>query len=118
MKFEKSSTKAPERANDNEGPFSIGQNLWPGISKLIEECGEVIQIAGKLIATGGRTDHWSGLDLGVELEKEIGDLGAAIGFVIRHNPQLNPERIYDRTTAKEALFDEWHGKIPQDHRGH
>lgn len=29
--------------------FSIGSKRWPGISKLIEECGEVLQIAGKLM---------------------------------------------------------------------
>lgn len=31
------------------GDFSIGGTLWPGLSKLIEECGEVLQVGGKLI---------------------------------------------------------------------
>jgi NTP pyrophosphatase (non-canonical NTP hydrolase) len=99
------------RANDNEGPFSIGQNVWPGISKLIEECGEVLQIAGKLIATGGRTDHWSGLDLRAELQDELADLAAASLFVAERNA-LDRGHMDDRITDKLALFNEWHGRSP------
>jgi NTP pyrophosphatase (non-canonical NTP hydrolase) len=99
-------------ANDNEGPFSIGQDLWPGIAKLAEECGEVIQVIGKLIATGGRTDHWSGLDLRVALEDEIADLRAAIAFVAAHNETLNVDRINGRVFRKTELFEEWHRRRP------
>lgn len=103
----------PEPANDNEGPFSIGQNAWPGISKLIEECGEVLQVAGKIIATGGRTDHWSGRDLGNDLIEELGDLSAAIWFVLEHCTELplGPLRVADRKAAKIALFEEWHARV-------
>lgn len=97
------------RANDNEGPFSIGQNVWPGISKLLEEAGEVVQICGKLIATGGRVDHWSGLDLGRALSEELGDLLAAIHFVMDHNDgDLDGDSILDREQAKRRLFERWH----------
>lgn len=99
-----------ERANDNLGPFSLGADKWPGLSKLIEECGEVLQIAGKLIATGGRSDHWSGLDLVAELEKEIGDLEAAAMFFVEMNPQLDAVAIANRVNAKVDLFKEWHGR--------
>ncbi len=101
-----------QRANDNEGPFSIGQNKWPGISKLIEECGEVLQIAGKLIATGGRTDHWSGLNLADELSKELGDLLAAIHFTIEHNKKhLYAPGIRHRGAEKVLLFERWHSNL-------
>jgi len=104
-------THAP--ANDNEGPFSIGQNIWPGISKLIEECGEVLQIAGKLIATGGRTDHWSGRDLGHDLTEELGDLIAAAWFVIEHNGStIDTTAVEDRIEMKTDLFNQWHGQHP------
>lgn len=98
-----------ERANDNEGPFSIGQDVWPGLAKLAEECGEVIQIIAKLIATGGRTDHWSGLDLRVELENEMADVRAALSFVAAHNPDLDVDRINGRVIRKTELFLSWHG---------
>lgn len=101
---------AVARANDNEGPFSIGQTeCWPGIAKLNEECGELIQIIGKLIATGGRTDHWSGLDLKKELEDEIADVRAAMWFVLSHN-DLDSLRIGQRVRQKGDLFNEWHGR--------
>lgn len=36
-----------------DGSFSLGSRTWPGLSKLVEECGEVLQIAGKIMGTGG-----------------------------------------------------------------
>ena len=95
-------------ANDIEGPFSLGQNIWPGVAKLMEECGEVIQVCAKLIATGGATAHWSGRDLRADLEHELGDLQAAQTFVIEHNPQLRRAEIDWQTNAKRNLFRQWH----------
>jgi hypothetical protein len=45
------------------GPYSIGSTVWPGLSKLVEEMGEVGQVVGKLIATGGDPAHRDGTDL-------------------------------------------------------
>jgi NTP pyrophosphatase (non-canonical NTP hydrolase) len=87
-----------ERANDNEGPFSLGQtDCWPGLSKLIEECGEVIQVAGNLAR---------------EMEDELGDLLAAVEFFNSHNRtvRLDQHRIVKRMVEKLALFREWHAK--------
>lgn len=99
----------PKGFNDNRGDFSLNrEGDWPGLAKLIEECGEVIQVAGKLIATDGETAHWSGDDLAVRLEEELGDLEAAIAFFIDHNrSHLNGERISVRTLRKRALFEDW-----------
>jgi NTP pyrophosphatase (non-canonical NTP hydrolase) len=99
-----------ERANDNLGPFSLGSDVWPGLSKLGEECAEVLQVIFKLLATGGRTDHWSGDDLAEKLGEELADLGAAMAFVIEHNlDQLDNGRIMVRTLEKADLFEAWHG---------
>jgi NTP pyrophosphatase (non-canonical NTP hydrolase) len=87
--------------------FAIGSQTWPGISKLVEELGEVAQVAGKLIATGGQPEHWDGTDLRTRLEDELADLEAAIAFVIRENG-LDAGRITDRRQAKLRLFSEWH----------
>lgn len=54
------------------GDFSIGSNTWPGIGKLI-------------IGSRGETAHWDGTQLDRRLESELGDLLAAITFVIREN---------------------------------
>lgn len=88
------------------GEFSIGGHYWPGLSKLIEEAGEVVQVAGKLIGSEGRTDHWSG-DLDQMLHEELGDLLAAIEFFVHHNG-LNKDLISDRSDRKRATFDQWH----------
>jgi hypothetical protein len=37
-------------------PFAIGSDAWPGTSKLLEEQGELVQVLGKLMATGGHED--------------------------------------------------------------
>lgn len=96
-------------ANDNQGPFSFGSDTWPGLTKLVEEAAEVIQVASKLMATGGRVDHWSGEHLGERLEEELGDLRAAIAFVMFHNRDgLRRHVIVGRTYDKTTLFNEWH----------
>ena len=90
-----------------DGSFAIGSGTWPGISKLVEELGEVAQVAGKLIATGGRAEHWDGTDLRVRLEDELADLQAAIAFVVRQN-QMDSGRMAERRDAKLRLFSDWH----------
>lgn len=89
--------------------FAIGDIDWPGVSKLVEECGEVQQVAGKLMGTGGHAQHWDGSHLPTELEKELGDLLAAIEFVIEHNNgALNAEAIRERARLKLRRFKQWH----------
>lgn len=87
--------------------FAFGSTVWPGLAKLIEECGEVQQVAGKLIATGGAFEHWDGTDLRDRLIDEIADLRAAIRFVIVFN-DLNMEAIREREEEKMETFEGWH----------
>lgn len=96
-------------------PFSMSASVWPGLAKLNEECGEVVQIIGKLMATAGETSHWSGVTLGKALVGEMGDLQAAIQFVRTHNALPNDE-IDARVASKLALFETWHteGTTPAD----
>jgi NTP pyrophosphatase (non-canonical NTP hydrolase) len=90
-----------------ETGFAIGSRTWPGVSKLVEELGEVAQVAGKLIATGGRPSHWDGTDLRSRLEDELSDLSAAIAFVIDQNA-LDSARIARRRDEKLRRFRGWH----------
>lgn len=89
------------------GDFSIGGKVWPGISKLVEETGEVQQVCGKLIANEGRADHWDGTNLVDRMTEEMGDLLAAINFVIDVN-RLNLTAIQERRDDKLRLFHGWH----------
>jgi NTP pyrophosphatase (non-canonical NTP hydrolase) len=97
--------------------FEIGAlpHEYPGVSKLVEELGELLQILGKLIATGGRSEHWSGLNLRDELLKEIGDVRAAIQFVLE--TCLTTEEIgvvHRRTQEKLRRFRGWHQEQMRD----
>lgn len=91
----------------NSGDFSIGSTVWPGISKLIEECGEVVQVAGKLMGSKGEILHWDGTNLKDRLESELGDLAAAINFVIDHCG-LDLIAVDARHKEKARTFEAWH----------
>lgn len=87
--------------------FSIGSSQWPGISKLVEEAGELLQVAGKLMGARGQIQHWDGTNLRERLQDELGDLLAAVGFVIRFC-DLDDTVIEKRRVKKRALFEHWH----------
>ncbi len=91
---------------DNGNPYSIGSHHWTGLSKLIEESGEVVQVCGKILGTGGRLNHWDGTNLQERLEEELAVLQAAIRFVIVQNG-LSPRTITTRTEAKVKQFETW-----------
>jgi NTP pyrophosphatase (non-canonical NTP hydrolase) len=78
-----------------------------GLAKLIEECGELIQVAGKRLAYY-RTDAHpdGGAPLSERMEAEISDVMAACKFVIATN--LNRLNIERRVARKLSLFNEWH----------
>lgn len=94
------------RVTAGPGAFSIGSPVVNGLSKLIEEAGEVIQVAGKVIALGGLGDHYDGSNLDERLHEELGDLLAAIDFVIVKN-RLDKGAIEARRIGKRARFEEW-----------
>ena len=80
--------------------FYIGARLWPGISKLVEECGEVGQVCGKIIGTAG-------LDFRAVLQDKIADALAVIDYVIARC-NLDGALIADRAAARGATLHRWH----------
>lgn len=90
--------------------FAIGSDIWPGLSKLTEEAGEVLQVVGKLMGSGGEIMHWDGSNLNDKLIEEIGDVLAACEFVISAN-KLDFNLINERRKYKLDLFFEWHNEI-------
>lgn len=79
-----------------------------GLAKLIEECGELIQVAGKKLAYFNTDDHPDGSgSLSRRLEDEIADVRAACQFVTRRF-NLDAGRIDGRVFQKIDLFEEWH----------
>lgn len=101
-------TSAEERRGP-EGPYSIGSTVWPGLSKLIEEAGEVQQVGGKLIGSGGRPTFWDGNNVNDKLVEELGDLLAAIEFFMEKNP-INAQAVNERRFMKLEIFRKWHAE--------
>lgn len=77
-----------------------------GLSKLIEECGEVLQVAGKLLQYP-EGEHPDGKgDLLLRLQAELGDLMAAMGFVV-DQLGIDHEAVSVHAVGKLALFHQW-----------
>lgn len=92
--------------------FAIGSSQWPGLGKVAEEAGEVLQVMGKLMGTGGRVDHWDGTNLRQRLAEELGDLLAAADF----SSQVNGlgQLVEKRRRARLALFWKWRNEVMQE----
>lgn len=79
-----------------------------GLSKLIEETGELLQIAGKRLAYPDTEDHPDGgPSLSMRLEQEMADVLAAIEFVIETHG-LNENSINYRKLQKLHTYRRWH----------
>lgn len=85
--------------------FMIGAEAWNGLSKLNEEAGEVIQVIGKILGTGGNNLHWNIPDLRAKLIEEMGDCYAALVFVARHNG-FHAEML-EQAKRKLERFERW-----------
>lgn len=79
-----------------------------GLAKLLEELGELAQVAAKRLAYFHTRDHPDGAgDLNERLQDEMGDVYAACGFVARQFG-LDAGAIERRAWAKLATFERWH----------
>jgi NTP pyrophosphatase (non-canonical NTP hydrolase) len=88
------------------GPYEIGSDVWPGLAKLAEEAGELVQVLAKVVGVSGRETYYDGTDLRARLVEECGDLIAALAFFTSAN-DLGPD-VDARAAAKLAIFREWH----------
>jgi len=88
-------------------PYCIGSNEWNGLSKLIEELGELQQVCGKLIGSQGESNHWSG-DLHAKFIEELGDVYASLDFFVDMNFSADAQKdIYKRAFVKNTTFRKW-----------
>lgn len=88
--------------------FAIGDKEWPGVSKLLEEMGELSQVLGKLMGSRGDTNHWSG-DLKTKLIEEMGDTLAALTFVADKCLTADEDKAMQKQAdTKYFRFNEWH----------
>jgi hypothetical protein len=76
-----------------------------GLVKLLEELGELSQVAAKLLAYPD-APHPDGTDLEARLIEELGDVLAAISFVA-DKLALNESAIVTRCLEKTLLYVKW-----------
>lgn len=88
--------------------FMIGADVWPGLSKWVEENGETLQVIGKLMGTAGNSRHWDGSDMVERVEEEMADQIAAISYVLDHNPVVSRRTVFERAWDKREMFERWH----------
>ncbi len=79
-----------------------------GLAKLLEELGELAQVAAKRLAYFHTSTHPDGAgDLNERMEAEMADVAAACAFV-QQQFGLNGRAIENRACIKLALFQRWH----------
>lgn len=89
-------------------PLTIGADDLPGVAKMAEEAGELVQVVGKLLATDGAAQHWDGSDLHVRLVEEAGDILAAVRYFAEANDIT--QVVEARAAEKLTRFRGWHAE--------
>lgn len=77
-----------------------------GLTKLMEECGELIQILAKKSAYMETDNHPDGSLMKRRMEDEIADVVAAITFVVEQF-DLDVPYMSERSTDKIELYEKW-----------
>lgn len=77
-----------------------------GLTKLVEECGELIAVAAKKQAYMDTDLHPDGSNLKGRMEEEIADVLAAIKFV-ECQFRLDTMAIDSRMMEKFRLYEKW-----------
>lgn len=87
--------------------FVIGTTRWPGLAKLGEEAGELVQAILRLVAFPDGP-HPDGTDTVQNFADELADVLGQARFVLEHCTELDTDAIEERADAKERRFREWH----------
>jgi hypothetical protein len=90
-------------------PFAIGARIWPGLGKLVEEAGETLQVAGKIMAFPKEEHPDRKGPLGDRLALELGDLSAVIDYVTLRCLTTKQAKMYtEQRRMKYERFQAWH----------
>ncbi len=94
--------------NPEEAPYQLKCADWPGMSKVIEESGELGQVFGKIQSAGGATVYpWGNVDLKAKTVEEVADLLAALTFMVKKSPHVDEAAVSERMAKKFKLFEAW-----------
>lgn len=90
----------PERP----GPYGIGSDTWPGLSQLGEDAAQIVRRVSAII---GDDTHQDPAGLRASLQEELGDLRAAIDYVIGKN-DLDWDAVNRRRDRKRGRYERAH----------
>lgn len=91
-----------DKNNNND----IDRLRFDPLAKLVEELGELSQVAGKALQVGGLDkSHWN-MFLKEAFVEEAGDVIASIEFLIEKY-QIDRNAVQIRTNIKLERFKEW-----------
>jgi hypothetical protein len=92
-------------ASEPPGPYSIGSDTWPGLSRLAADAAQVVRVACTIMGNGGDTPQEAEPGgLRESLQEELGDLRAAIDYVIGKNA-LDWDAVNRRRDRKRSLYE-------------
>jgi hypothetical protein len=95
-------------ASDRPVPYGIGSDTWPGLSRLAADAAQVAGAADAIISTGNDTaQDDTAQDAAVQrenLQEQLGDLRAAIDYVIGKNA-LDWGAVNRRRDRKRSLYE-------------
>jgi hypothetical protein len=105
-------------ASDPPGPYSIGSDTWPGLSRLAADAAQVVRVACTIMGNCGDTQpEAETAGLRESLQEELGDLRAAIDYVIGKNA-LDWDAVNRRRDRKRSLYERGTDDdraVPRDH---
>jgi len=90
-------------ASDRPVPYGIGSDTWPGLSRLAADAAQVASAARTIISTGNDTDQDEAVQR-ERLQEQLGDLRAAIDYVIGKNA-LDWAAVNKRRDRKRSLYE-------------
>jgi hypothetical protein len=90
-------------ASDRPVPYGIGSDTWPGLSRLAADAAQVARAAAAIIGTGNDPAQDSAVQR-ENLQEQLGDLRAAIDYVIGKNA-LDWAAVNRRRDRKRSLYE-------------
>ena len=90
-------------ASEQSVPYGIGSDTWPGLSRLAADAAQVARAASSIIGTGNDT-HQDAAVQRERLQEQLGDLRAAIDYVIGKNA-LDWTAVNRRRDRKRSQYE-------------
>lgn len=94
--------------------FAVGSSVRPGLAKLVEETGELGEMAGKVMAFP-HEPHPSGRDVIAEFVTEAGDVLGTLRYIASANADISVGDIERAAERRLQTLLEWHIKERSAH---